>query len=111
MDMKEFMNIWVSPKELNSTGDLAVILNEGERKESKWNKEVKRPVFLIEHNKEQKYITMNRNSVKELVKEYGPDSQLWIGKVVLLLPINISVGGEIKTSVIVKPHRGPTPTI
>ncbi len=110
MDMRKYAENWVQGKLLASTGDLAVILNAGEERESKFGNETKiRTVFLIEHNKEQKLLGMNKTSIREMIKEHGPESRQWVGKVVLLLPVSVQVGNEIKLSVMVKPHRGPIP--
>ena len=110
MDIRKYLDTWVDAKTLEVTGEFAVILNEGEERESTFGTRVsKRPVFLVEHKKEQKLLGLTKTSMRELNKEYGYETSGWVGKVVLLVPTKVQIGNEIKNSIIVKPHKGPIP--
>lgn len=61
----------------NSPTKTITLLNSGEEKKTDYGK---KPQFLVELDNKKKFFRPNRTSVGHLIKAYGPDSNLWIGK-------------------------------
>ena len=54
-----------------------------------------------------KTFTLNVTNRNELMKNFGQDGDLWIGKTITLHPTKTSIGGEIKDTILVGVPQGP----
>jgi len=54
-----------------------------------------------------KTFTLNITNRNELMKAFGPDGDLWIGKTIELHPTKTSIAGEIKDTILVGVPQGP----
>jgi len=95
---------FLRPSEVKA-GDVVVILNEGEVRESDFGTGKARKVFEIEvdHNKVKKLWTMNKTTMKIFVEKWGDDTKKWIGKTAKLSLVKVNVRGQIKDSIVGEP--------
>ena len=55
----------------------------------------------------EKSFTLNVTNRNELMKNFGQDGDLWIGRTITLHPTKTSIGGEIKDTILVGVPQGP----
>jgi len=87
------------------SGDVVVILNEGEVREADFGTGKARTVFEVEveHDKKRKTWTMNKTTIKKIIEGFGEDTKAWVGKRVKLDLVKTNVKGNVKDSIIGEP--------
>ena len=87
---------WLRVKDVNN-GDTILIKDEGIWQESKFTYDDGNAkndfVIKIEHNGEEKIMTLNKKNRTSLIEVYGTDTANWVGKTVELTKKTIEVGG------------------
>jgi hypothetical protein len=87
-------------------GDLLKILDEGELKESQFKDDEGNPkmqyVFKVEVNGDNKLLTINKTSLKNLANKWSSETTLWIGQSAV---INIGMTPNGKKMLILTPKE------
>lgn len=96
---------WLKSNEVK-TGDTLTILTEGEivtsSKYTYSNGEPKKDFVLkVNHNNRECDFTVNATNKKTLIKNFGKDTKLWVGKTVKVTVADMMVSGTMKKSIMV----------
>jgi hypothetical protein len=93
-------SVWLNAKSCKD-GDIIVILNEGEWRDStKFTYDdgnpVKQLVFKVKHEDEEKQLTLIKNSRIAMIAAFGDDTVEWVGKkAAIKLALNTQGGKSI----------------
>jgi hypothetical protein len=97
---------WLKAKDIMA-GERAEILTEAKWEQSDYNGQVNNQyVCMVKHKGEEKKLKITMASC-EFMALLGEDSTEWIGKEVVLTPIDVMVGGKVKQSILTKPVEVP----
>ena len=102
---------WLSAKNCQD-GDIITFLNEGEWKEStKFTYDdgnpVRQLVFKVDHNGEEKQLSIIKPSRLALIEAYGDDTVEWVGK---KCKVNLALNTKGGKSIILTPCPTPEKT-
>lgn len=78
-------------------GDIIRFVGEGEKVPDKWNKgKFKTNIQVSGDNFNDKLLTLNNSSLREMMKLYGDDTKNWIGKDAMINVVKQLVSGSMK---------------
>lgn len=106
-ELSQFVQAGVDVK----TGDVVTFKDEGvirPAEETPFGREVFQITVELP-NGEEKTLTMNRTSIRNISKEYGDDTKEWIGKQAVVTIVQQNVRGNLKDVIYLNPLQKRLP--
>lgn len=95
----EIEGAFIKPNEDVQDGDLITFLDEGEESEGKYGKKMN--IRVRTPKGDEKLLSLNNTSKRNLVEHYGDESKAWIGKQAQVNVVKQLVSGEMKSIIVI----------
>lgn len=104
--IREEKRNWLKSADVKN-GDVLTILSEGEivtspRYTYKNGEPKKDFIIKVNHNDKECDFTVNATNDKTLIKSFGKDTKLWLGKTIIVNVVDMMVSGSMKKSIVVQ---------